>query len=216
MSSKTSILNHFKRKATDQAAPEVSPAKRLKVPPPVAKPRAASTPAKGEFVFQIQDPDFDIERSDVPGREIRKNPDLDLVLFKPFLTKSCARTLYKYLLTSLPWYKVVTFDIRGLIEKVIYKRGPITVTTPRYTTVFGRDDISPPATKYKRSPRPIPPALMALKTLVEEHTKTTYNFCLVNFYASGKDSISYHSDDEHFLGPLPTYPFPVRPSTNPL
>lgn len=26
---------------------------------------------------------------------------------------------------------------------------------------------------------------------------------LVNYYASGDDSISYHSDDERFLGPLP-------------
>ena len=88
---------------------------------------------------------------------------------------------------------------------MIYKRGPLTITTPRYTTVFGRDEVSPPTTKYKRQPRPIPKALASLKTLVEQHTNTTYNFCLVNFYSTGKDSISYHSDDEHFLGPLPTY-----------
>ncbi|OXN15733.1 hypothetical protein CDV57_09413, partial [Aspergillus fumigatus] len=30
-----------------------------------------------------------------------------------------------------------------------------------------------------------------------------YNFCLVNYYASGDDSIAYHSDDERFLGPNP-------------
>jgi hypothetical protein len=29
------------------------------------------------------------------------------------------------------------------------------------------------------------------------------SFCLVNYYASGSDSISYHSDDERFLGELP-------------
>jgi alkylated DNA repair dioxygenase AlkB len=38
---------------------------------------------------------------------------------------------------------------------------------------------------------------------VEQATGTEYNFCLVNFYATGSDSISYHSDDEHFLGPNP-------------
>jgi alkylated DNA repair dioxygenase AlkB len=81
----------------------------------------------------------------------------------------------------------------------------MTITTPRYTTVFGRDDVSPPTTKYKWTPRPIPDALMRLKEFVERDTGMNYNFCLVNFYASGKDSISYHSDDEHFLGPLPTY-----------
>ena len=34
-------------------------------------------------------------------------------------------------------------------------------------------------------------------------TSSTYNFCLVNYYATGADSISYHSDDERFLGPNP-------------
>lgn len=35
-------------------------------------------------------------------------------------------------------------------------------------------------------------------------TCSTYNFCLVNYYATGADSISYHSDDERFLGPNPS------------
>jgi alkylated DNA repair dioxygenase AlkB len=57
---------------------------------------------------------------------------------------------------------------------------------------------------------------MSLKMLVEEYTDIKYNFCLVNFYSSGKDSISYHSDDEHFLGPLPTYhPLPPSPRLYP-
>jgi len=38
---------------------------------------------------------------------------------------------------------------------------------------------------------------------VEEVTGETYNFTLVNYYASGTDSISYHSDSESFLGPNP-------------
>merc|ERR1712093_622969 len=33
--------------------------------------------------------------------------------------------------------------------------------------------------------------------------KEQVDFCLVNYYASGSDSISYHSDDEKFLGALP-------------
>ena len=31
-------------------------------------------------------------------------------------------------------------------------------------------------------------------------TSSVYNFCLINYYATGADSISYHSDDERFLG----------------
>jgi alkylated DNA repair dioxygenase AlkB len=38
---------------------------------------------------------------------------------------------------------------------------------------------------------------------VEQATGETYNFALVNYYATGSDSISFHSDSEHFLGPEP-------------
>lgn len=38
---------------------------------------------------------------------------------------------------------------------------------------------------------------------MEEVTGETYNFTLVNYYADGNDSISYHSDSESFLGPDP-------------
>jgi alkylated DNA repair dioxygenase AlkB len=198
----SSILNHFKRKGQEND-PESSP-KRQKMAEPISAPKLISEPRKGDFKFNISPPNFDLEIFHIPGREIKKKPDLDLVLFKPFLLKPCAKQLYKYLLESLPWYKVLSC-CPNISSQVIYKRGPLTVTTPRYTTVFGRDEVSPPTTKYKRRPRAIPLALLSLKKLVEEQTNTTYNFCLVNFYSSGKDSISYHSDDEHFLGPLPTY-----------
>lgn len=91
------------------------------------------------------------------------------------------------------------------------------------TTVFGLDDTSlfsedkesvidnpsnPPdpksKTTFQHKPRPIPACLQHLLTSVEAATKETFNFCLVNYYASGADSIAYHSDDERFLGPDPT------------
>ncbi|KXJ95322.1 hypothetical protein Micbo1qcDRAFT_171714 [Microdochium bolleyi] len=52
-------------------------------------------------------------------------------------------------------------------------------------------------------PRPIPACLDDLRLSTERATGCVFNFCLVNYYASGADSISYHSDDERFLGPLP-------------
>lgn len=59
--------------------------------------------------------------------------------------------------------------------------------------------------KYaKIQPRPLPACLDALRRSTEAATGETFNFCLVNYYASGSDSISYHSDDESFLGPLPS------------
>jgi len=43
-----------------------------------------------------------------------------------------------------------------------------------------------------------------LRRLTEASTGEKFNFCLVNYYATGADSISYHSDDERFLGSLPS------------
>ncbi|KAI5240482.1 DNA repair family protein-like protein [Aureobasidium subglaciale] len=106
-----------------------------------------------------------------------------------------------------------------LLVKYKIKRGPIEtdINTPRFTTVFGVDETSvfssdgsllDAATqkpiskdKYKTcKPRPIPSCLDALRKLTEAATDQEYNFCLVNYYATGDDSISYHSDDERFLG----------------
>lgn len=58
--------------------------------------------------------------------------------------------------------------------------------------------------KYTHPPRPIPTCLSTLLSSVQSSTKTSYNFILVNYYASGEDSISFHSDDERFLGPDPS------------
>ena len=98
------------------------------------------------------------------------------------------------------------------------------INTPRFTTVFGLDETSRfggpggdvildmksgaevPVDKYKKcvcEPRPIPACLDQLRLVTEVFTGHAYNFCLVNYYAGGNDSISYHSDDERFLGPEP-------------
>lgn len=89
----------------------------------------------------------------------------------------------------------------------------------RWTTVFGLDDtsffqngipvdkVSGRAAQDKRyaryAPRPIPHCLDELRRSTEATTGCVFNFCLVNYYASGADSISFHSDDERFLGPDP-------------
>ena len=53
---------------------------------------------------------------------------------------------------------------------------------------------------YDRAPRRIPDTLQTLLDAVAEATGTDFNFVLMNFYQDGTHSISYHSDDEKFLG----------------
>ena len=90
----------------------------------------------------------------------------------------------------------------------------------RWTTVFGLDETSRfgddgfathrdtgakvTDRQYERyPPRPVPKCLDELRKSVERATNCQFNFCLVNYYASGADSISFHSDDEGFLGSYP-------------
>ncbi|KAF1969938.1 DNA repair family protein [Bimuria novae-zelandiae CBS 107.79] len=145
------------------------------------------------------------------GKPMNDQLDLDLVYYQPYIPSAIAPRLLDFLRQELPFYRV-RYNI---------KRGPVEtqINTPRYTTVFGVDETSKfneageivdakSGTKvehgrYKCTPRPLPQCLDYLRTLTEGTTDETYNFCLVNYYADGKDSISYHSDDERFLGPNP-------------
>ncbi len=147
------------------------------------------------------------------GKPINNQPHLDLLYFQPFIPRTVERDLFEFLRSELFFYRV---------KYTIKRFGTETqINTPRYTTVFGLDetsqfvndshsivetsDPSKPVskTKYKCKPRPIPECLDFLRRITEAATDTKYNFCLVNYYATGSDSISFHSDDEQFLGPEP-------------
>ncbi|CAI7569525.1 unnamed protein product [Penicillium pancosmium] len=80
-------------------------------------------------------------------------------------------------------------------SKSQYKTSPLTLRKRPTTT-----NTSNTIPKYTYPPRPIPSILQSLKKAVESTTKETYNFVLVNYYATGEDSIAFHSDDERFLG----------------
>lgn len=145
------------------------------------------------------------------GKVMNDQLDLDLVYYQPYIPQSIAAGVFDFLRQELPFYRVQYKINRGGIQTQI--------NTPRFTTVFGVDetgkfssegDILDAKTgkpvekaRYKCIPRPIPQCLDELRKITEGTTGETFNFCLVNYYADGKDSISYHSDDERFLGPNP-------------
>ena len=142
---------------------------------------------------------------------IKNEPDLDIVYYQPYIPKNIPRALFGFLRQNLFFYRVKYMIKRGSIETQI--------NTPRFTSVFGLDETSrfdpeglivdatsgKPAVSgaYKCKPRPLPQALDLLRTLTENATGCKFNFALVNYYASGSDSISFHSDDERFLGVEP-------------
>ncbi|PHH65478.1 hypothetical protein CDD81_2258 [Ophiocordyceps australis] len=144
-----------------------------------------------------------------PAKAINDQPDLDLLYFEPYIPEYMTRPLFEFLRAELPFYRVEYNINRGGIQTHI--------RTPRWTTVFGLDetsyfgrdgsvidkmtDMEAVDKRYARyPPRPIPECLDSLRTSTEAATGCSFNFCLVNYYASGADSISFHSDDERFLG----------------
>ncbi|KAH8732690.1 DNA repair family protein [Phaeosphaeriaceae sp. PMI808] len=145
------------------------------------------------------------------GKIMNDQPDLNLVYYQPYIPPSIVAGMFDFLRQELPFYRVQYKVNRGGIQTLI--------NTPRFTTVFGVDETSRFAPdgsivdsqtskpieskRYTCAPRPIPQCLDELRKVTEGSTGETYNFCLVNYYADGKDSISYHSDDERFLGTNP-------------
>ncbi|KAK5071812.1 hypothetical protein LTS08_001093 [Lithohypha guttulata] len=166
----------------------------------------------------------------VSGREIKNQPHLDLLYFQPLIPQPTANELFHFLRSSLPFYRVKytitrfgkSIDINtpryttvfGIDETSQFildtypspeGKGQTNLTTRMVESTNRTKEVAPG--KYKSCavpPRPIPPCLQMLKTLTEALTNDTYNFVLVNYYSTGQDSISFHSDDERFLGDKPT------------
>lgn len=113
-------------------------------------------------------------------------------LHKDFLYKNEADKLLDFLENQVPWGQVKYFKPQ---------RGY--VITPRLTWVAGFHS----ETLYslsKHHPNPIPDFLLPLKDLIEDFLNTNFNFILFSKYRNENDSITYHSDDESFLGKNPT------------
>ncbi|KAJ5667742.1 uncharacterized protein N7477_006312 [Penicillium maclennaniae] len=163
------------------------------------------------------------------GRSITNQPDLDLLYFQPYITQTTANELFRFLRRELPFYRVQYNIKRGGVETSINTPRYTTVFGVDDTATFvprsevnfkdeHDDEGEDPNTlilvnassktpislsKYEYTPRPMPTCLDTLRRHVESVTSAKYNFCLVNYYASGNDSISFHSDDERFLGSSP-------------
>ncbi len=74
---------------------------------------------------------------------------------------------------------------------------------PRLTAWYGDEGKSYTYSGIEQHPDPWTPTLKLIKSKVEEILEVTFNTVLLNLYRDGKDSVSWHSDDELELGENP-------------
>ncbi|PWY94217.1 hypothetical protein BO94DRAFT_325050 [Aspergillus sclerotioniger CBS 115572] len=210
------------------------PSKKPKVDAAIPAAAPATYTHHPSYPIPIRDPPSTISTrlSNPPPctpKAITNQPHLDLLYFQPFLPAPLARELFQFLRAELPFYRVKYTIRRGGTPTSINTPRFTTVFGVDDTSTFIPDStteddsqrsaksrilvdskthapLSDDKKYHPHQPRPIPPCLDVLRQAVEAATDdgTKYNFVLVNYYASGEDSISYHSDDERFLGPRPT------------
>ncbi len=78
-----------------------------------------------------------------------------------------------------------------------------TIPLPRLTSWYGDEGKSYIYSGIQQHPEPWTPTLTLIKSKAEEISEVTFNSVLLNLYRDGKDSVSWHSDDEPELGKNP-------------
>ena len=77
------------------------------------------------------------------------------------------------------------------------------IPLPRLTGWYGDEGKSYTYSGIEQHPVPWTPTLELIKLKAEEISEVTFNSVLLNLYRHGKDSVSWHSDDEPELGENP-------------
>ena len=116
--------------------------------------------------------------------------DLDTALVKGWLAEHERRPLMDALLNEMAW-----------AQQSILSQGN-TIPLPRLTAWHG-------TSRYRYSgilntPSPWTPTLTVLRDRLEQELHANFNSVLGNLYRGGKDSVSWHADDEPELGKTPT------------
>lgn len=76
------------------------------------------------------------------------------------------------------------------------------IETKRKVAWYAEEFFTYTYSKITKTALPFSSQLLALKTLVEQHTGETYNSCLLNLYHSGEEGMAWHSDGEKDLKDL--------------
>ena len=113
-------------------------------------------------------------------------------------------TLFEGLLSAADgdrWLEALSRDVPWRQEKIaLFGRS---VDVPRLTAWHGEAGLSYSYSGIAMAPLPWTPDLLEIKRAVETAAGAAFNSVLLNLYRDGRDSVSWHSDDEPELGRQP-------------
>jgi alkylated DNA repair dioxygenase AlkB len=117
--------------------------------------------------------------------------DGEVIFYENFFGCNESDELFAELSSSTKWQQ----DTIQMFGKVI----PL----PRLTAWYGDEGKSYTYSGIEQHPEPWTSILSRIKERVEKTAEVTFNSVLLNLYRDGKDSVSWHSDDEPELGQNP-------------
>ncbi|MFM1895105.1 MAG: hypothetical protein RLZZ385_179 [Pseudomonadota bacterium] len=117
-------------------------------------------------------------------------PDGSLLEFPQALTAREADDLFARLREALPWEQA-HIRIAGRVLPI-----------PRLQCWIGDPDTSYGYSGIRMQPLPWPDCLSDVRHLVKRLAGQDFNSVLANYYRTGQDSVSWHSDNEPEMGPM--------------
>lgn len=126
-----------------------------------------------------------------PTTEVLSMPDAEVILYHHLFNQKESDKLFFELLNHTHW--------RQDSIKMYGKSIPL----PRLTAWYGDTGKSYTYSGITMNPEPWNSTLIKIKSKIEPLSGVKFNGVLMNLYRSGKDSMSWHSDDEPELGRNP-------------
>jgi alkylated DNA repair dioxygenase AlkB len=131
--------------------------------------------------------DLDLTETGVQRRALAM-PEAEVLIFRTFFNCSESDRFFQTLLECIHWKQ----------EKIrLYGRE---VDVPRLTAWYGDSGKSYTYSGIKMDPNPWNETLLEIKARVDVEARVRFNSVLLSLYRSGRDSLSWHQDDEPELG----------------
>ena len=131
--------------------------------------------------------------ADAGGRSLQALdlPEAEVFLCPAFFSASEADRLLEELRHTTDW-RQETISLYGK-----------SVDVPRLTAWYGDEGTTYVYSEIRNVPLPWTAALLEVKRAVEPPSGIVFNSVLLNRYRTGKDSVSWHADDEPEFGEQP-------------